>query len=50
MFGLPQQEISEEEKRMHEEQTNKTLRNAAVASVVLWVSPIVWHFVKKQWK
>ncbi|SMN22328.1 similar to Saccharomyces cerevisiae YPR133W-A TOM5 Component of the TOM (translocase of outer membrane) complex responsible for recognition and initial import of all mitochondrially directed proteins [Maudiozyma saulgeensis] len=50
MFGLPQQEVSEEEKKQHQEQSNQTVRNAVIASAVLWVSPIVWNFVKKQWK
>lgn len=50
MFGLPQQETSEEEKKLHQQATNKTLINAAYASALLWLSPLVWHFIKKQWK
>lgn len=50
MFGLPQQEPSEEEKKLHQQATNKTLMNAAYASALLWLSPLVWHFIKKQWK
>lgn len=50
MFGLPQQEVSEEEKKQHQEQSNQIVRNALYASAVLWLSPIVWNFVKRQWK
>ena len=50
MFGLPQQEVSEQEKRAHQEQTEKTLKQAAYVAAFLWVSPMIWHLVKKQWK
>lgn len=50
MFGLPQQEVSEEEKRAHQEQAEKTLKQAAYVAAFLWVSPMIWHLVKKQWK
>ncbi|EDO18323.1 hypothetical protein Kpol_1039p72 [Vanderwaltozyma polyspora DSM 70294] len=50
MFGLPQGEPSAEEKKQHQDQTNATVRNAAYAAIFLWVSPMVWHFVQKQWK
>lgn len=41
MFGLPQQEVSEEEKRAHQEQTEKTLKQAAYVAAFLWVSPMI---------
>ncbi|CCC67730.1 hypothetical protein NCAS_0A11720 [Naumovozyma castellii] len=50
MFGLPQQEATEEEKQLHQQQTNRTIVTAAYTAALLWASPIVWHFVKKQWK
>ncbi|CCE62951.1 hypothetical protein TPHA_0D03150 [Tetrapisispora phaffii CBS 4417] len=50
MFGLPQGEPSEEEKQLHQQQTNATVRNSLCAAALLWVSPMVWNFVKKQWK
>lgn len=50
MFGIPQQEPSEEEKKLRQEAANSTLKNAVALSLVLWVSPMVWNFVKKQWQ
>lgn len=50
MFGLPQGEPSEEEKNLHQQQTNNTIRNAAYVAGLLWVSPMIWNFLKKQWK
>lgn len=49
MFGIPQQEPSEEEKRLRQEAANSTLKTAAILGTALWLSPIVWNFVKKQW-
>lgn len=49
MFGLPQ-ETSEEERKQHEEQTQTIVRNATCAAVLLWASPVVWHFIRKQWQ
>ncbi|KAH3898874.1 Tom5p SCDLUD_005213 [Saccharomycodes ludwigii] len=40
MFGFPGQQPSEEEKKLHEAQTNQTLQNAAIGAALLWVSPI----------
>ncbi|SCU94819.1 LAME_0F09428g1_1 [Lachancea meyersii CBS 8951] len=50
MFGLPQQPPSEEEKKIHQQQSNQTLITAGYAAALLWVSPMVWHFIKRQWK
>lgn len=50
MFGFPQQQPSEEEKKIHQAQTNQTLVNAAYAAAALWLSPLIWNFVKKQFK
>ncbi|SCV02997.1 LAMI_0H04654g1_1 [Lachancea mirantina] len=50
MFGLPQQQPSEEEKKIHQLQSYQTLINAGYVAGLLWISPIVWNFVKKQWK
>lgn len=50
MFGLPQQPPSEDELRQHQQQTNQTLLKAAYSAIFLWMSPVVWNFVKKQWK
>ncbi|AAS50471.1 AAR106Cp [Eremothecium gossypii ATCC 10895] len=50
MFGFPQQQPSEEELKKHQEQTNSTVMTAAYAAAFLWVSPIVWNFIRKQWK
>ncbi|KAL3235109.1 Mitochondrial import receptor subunit TOM5 [Nakaseomyces bracarensis] len=41
---------SEEEKKLHQKRTEQTLMNAACVAAFLWVSPMVWNFVKKQWK
>lgn len=49
MFGIPQQESSEEEKKLRQEAANSTLKTAAILGTALWLSPIVWNFVKKQW-
>ncbi|CCH60334.1 hypothetical protein TBLA_0C05370 [Henningerozyma blattae CBS 6284] len=50
MFGLPQPEPTEEERKAQEEQSFLVVRNAACAAALLWFSPVVWNFVKRQWK
>lgn len=50
MFGLPQQEPSEEEKKLHQDATNKTVLNAVYTGAILWLAPLALHFIKRQWK
>ncbi len=50
MFGIPQQEPTEEEKKVRQEAANNTLKTAAALSFALWISPVVWNFVRKQWQ
>lgn len=46
MFGGPQ--LTEEQKKVQEQYANDTLKTAGVLAGVLWVAPIIIHFVKKQ--
>lgn len=46
MFGAPQ--LSEEEKKIHQQQTNNTIKVSLYIATALWVTPIVYHFIKKQ--
>ncbi|AQZ10886.1 TOM5 (YPR133W-A) [Zygosaccharomyces parabailii] len=50
MFGLPQQEPSEEEKKLHQQATNRTVMNAVYGGAILWFAPLLLHFIRKQWK
>lgn len=49
MFGAPH-EASEDEKKAHEQQTNRTVMVAGAAAVALWVTPMIWNIIKKQWR
>ncbi|KAL6947581.1 translocase of the outer membrane [Hanseniaspora osmophila] len=48
MFGFPGQEPSEEEKNLHQRQSESTVSKAVYGAALLWVSPIIYHFIKKQ--
>lgn len=44
------QPLSEEEKKAHQQATNNTLVAAGYIAFGLWVTPIVYHFIVKQFK
>ncbi|AMD20708.1 HDL036Cp [Eremothecium sinecaudum] len=50
MFGLGEQQPSEEELKKHQEQTNSVIISAAYVAALLWTSPMLWSFIRKQWK
>jgi import receptor subunit TOM5 len=49
MFGGGQP-LSEEQKKAHQAVTNNTLLTSLAVAATLWVTPIVFHFVQKQFK
>lgn len=48
MYGAPGGQITEEQKKLQEKYTNDTLKTAGIMAGVLWLTPVVFHFVKKQ--
>ncbi|CDR44095.1 CYFA0S13e03312g1_1 [Cyberlindnera fabianii] len=44
------QPLSEDEKKAHQAVTNQTLITAGYIAAALWVTPIIVHFVHKQFK
>ncbi|KAM3120321.1 hypothetical protein RJF_1542 [Candidozyma auris] len=44
----PSAEIPEEQKKMQEQISYATLKTAGVIAGALWLTPIVLHFIKKQ--
>jgi import receptor subunit TOM5 len=50
MYGAPQGQQAEEQKKLQEQYAYDTLKFAGVIAGALWVVPIVIHFVQKQLK
>lgn len=48
MYGGPGAEIPEEQKKAQEQMSYATLKTAGVVAGALWLTPIVFHFIKKQ--
>ncbi|CCE83664.1 Piso0_004249 [Millerozyma farinosa CBS 7064] len=48
MFGGPGGPSGEDQKKLQEQYAYDTLKLAGVVAGVLWVSPIVFHFIKRQ--
>ena len=48
MYGGPGQGMTEEQKKLQEKYTNDTLKTAGFIAGALWITPIVFHFIKKQ--
>lgn len=48
MFGGPEAQASEEQKKLQEQYANSTIKTAGVLAAALWVTPIVFHFIKRQ--
>lgn len=48
MFGGPGAQPSEEQKKLQEQYAIDTLKTAGLIAGALWVTPIVYHFIKKQ--
>lgn len=48
MFGGPGAQPSEDQRKLQEQYANDTIKTAGVIAVTLWVIPMVFHFVKKQ--
>lgn len=49
MFGGGQP-LSEEEKKARQAQTNNTVITSVYIAAALWATPIIIHFVQKQFK
>lgn len=47
MYGGPGPN-SEEQRKLQEKYANDTLKTAGLIAGALWVTPIIFHFVKKQ--
>ncbi|OBA24496.1 hypothetical protein METBIDRAFT_37464 [Metschnikowia bicuspidata var. bicuspidata NRRL YB-4993] len=48
MFGGPGAQPSEEQKKLQEQYAYSTLQTAGLMAGALWITPIIFHFVKKQ--
>jgi len=48
MFGGPGAQPSEEQKKLQEQYAYDTLRTAGYIAAALWVTPIIYHWAKKQ--
>lgn len=48
MFGGPGAQASEEQKKLQEQYAYDTLRFAGLVAGALWVTPIVYHYIKRQ--
>lgn len=49
MFGGPgSNQPTEEQRKLQEQYAYDTLRTASLIAAALWVTPIVFHYVKKQ--
>lgn len=48
MYGGPGGEIPAEQKKLQEQQAAETMKAAGMLAGALWVTPIVFHFIKKQ--
>ncbi|ODV70343.1 hypothetical protein HYPBUDRAFT_118711 [Hyphopichia burtonii NRRL Y-1933] len=48
MFGGPGQQLTEEQKKIQDQYVNDSLKTAGLIAGALWVTPLVFHFIKKQ--
>lgn len=44
------QPLSESEKKAHQDNTNRTLLTSMYIAGALWITPIIYHYVQKQFK
>lgn len=48
MFGGPGAQPNEEQKKLQEQYSMDTLKLAGVMAGALWVTPIIYHYIRKQ--
>lgn len=48
MFGGPGAQPTMEQKKLQEQQAMDTLKTAGFLAGALWLTPIVYHYIKRQ--